>query len=280
MENQFETVLTANPNTFRETCRQVKAYRDLILLFVRRDFVLTYKQTVLGPIWLLIKPFMTSVVFAFIFGGIAGISTDGTPQLLFYMAGNMLWACFSTTLTGASNTFITNSAIFSKVYFPRLTMPVAQMLISIINFFIQCAMYLIMIVYYKLTGADIMFTKYAFLIPVVLVQVSVLGLSIGIMVSSLTTKYRDLSIVVTFALQLWMYLTPIVYPLSMTSGVMRACLLVNPMTMPVEIMRLGTLGQGTFNLPSFLGAIAFSVLFFAAGIRMFTKVERNFVDTI
>lgn len=280
MQDHFETVITAQDGSVKDNISLLWQYRDLMGLLVRRDFVLTYKQTILGPLWLILKPLLTSVVCSFIFGNLAGISTDGTPQLLFYMAGNALWGCFSSILNSTSITFVTNAGIFAKVFFPRLVMPISQSIISITNFFLQFAMYMILYLYFLLNGAQIHFSWYALLIPIALLQTTLLATGIGIIVSSFTTKYRDLSIAVSFGVQLWMYLSPVVYPLSIASGYYRIMLLINPLTMPLEIIRYGTLGIGTFNIYSFIGSILFAVVCMLYGMKRFSKIEKNFIDTI
>ncbi len=277
-KQEFKTVVKAGDNGFnlKETIR----YRDLILVFVKRNFVTLYKQTILGPAWILLTPFMTSVIFTFIFGYMAGMSTDGAPEMLFYLAGNSLWAFFSSAFMGTSNTFIANSGIFGKVYFPRITVPISQVLTSLINFFLQLFLYLICFLYYYLQGAEVAFSMLILYIPVILLQVGILALSGGVIVSSLTTKYRDLAIAVTFGIQLWMYVSPIVYPLSTSGGITRILLLINPMTMPLEMFRMAILGVGIFDVFSFACSWLITILAAIIGIKLFNKIERTFVDTI
>src|SRR5699024_11073576 len=215
-------------------------YKDLIWLFVKRDFTIMYKQTVLGPAWVLINPLLSAAMYTVMFGVIAGMSTGGVPQGLFYLAGTALWGFFSACINKISGTFTTNSAIFSKVYFPRLAMPVSTMLSAFINFLLQFVMFFLMLLYYVAKGQVEPNWALMPLTALLLVQVGLLGLGCGIIVSSLTTRYRDLMVVVTFGVQLWMYGTPVVYPLSMISGMSRvlyAAMILNPMTAPMETFR-------------------------------------------
>ena len=209
---EWTTIITPRSGWFDLKLRELWKYRDLIALFVRRDFVSVYKQTILGPLWFLLQPLFSTVVFTIIFGRIAHIPTDGLPQSLFYMAGIVTWNYFSACLTKTSDTFVVNANIFGKVYFPRLTVPVSVVITNLVTFAIQFGLFLLFICYYSLQGAAIKPNVYIFLTPLLLVQMAALGLGFGILVSSMTTKYRDLAYVVTFGVQLWMYATPVVYP--------------------------------------------------------------------
>ena len=260
--------------------KEVWQYRDLILLFTKRNFTVSYKQTVLGPAWLFINPFITSIVYAFVFGGIAGMGTDGVPQILFYMVGNAIWAFFSSCLTTNANTFTGNAGVFGKVYFPRLTTPISNMFSSAIRFGIQMSMVVVLLVYYLIKG-EVSPNWWAWsLIPVVLMNLGLMGLGLGIIVSSLTTKYRDLTFLIGFAVQLWMYVTPIIYPISETSGLVKTIMWINPVTAPVELFRYAILGRGEISLMylgiSWLVAIVVVLL----GIVIFNKVEKTFMDTV
>lgn len=261
--------------------KEVWNYRDLIWLFTKRSFVVTYKQTVLGPAWLFINPIITSLIYTFVFGGIAGMSTDGIPQILFYLAGTSIWTFFAGCLNKNASTFTANAGVFGKVYFPRLTTPISNVLGSVIQFGIQFLMVLIVLVYFVITG-EIHPNWVAFpLIPLVLIHLGVMGMGFGIIISSMTTKYRDLSVLVGFGVSLWMYATPIVYPLSqLGDGTMKTIMMINPVTMPVEVFRYAVLGQGTINY-LYLGiSIAFTIIVAVFGIMVFNKVERTFMDTV
>ena len=206
-QGEWTTIIRPRTGWFDIDLRELWRYRDLIVMFVKRNFAVLYKQTILGPAWVLLNPLLTSVLFNVVFGGIAGLSTDGTPSFLFYMAGNTVWTFFSTCINNTANTFVANSQVFGKVYFPRLTTPISQVLTSLINFFIQAAMFVVFWLYFWLTGAQMHLTVWMWALPLVILQVMLLGLGVGIIVSSLTTKYRDLAIAVSFGVQLWMYIS-------------------------------------------------------------------------
>ena len=257
-------------------------YKDLIWLFVKRDFTVLYKQTILGPAWIILNPLITTVIFNVVFGGMANMPTDGVPGFLFYMAGNTVWTFFANCVNNTANTFVTNSQIFGKVYFPRLTMPVSQVLTSLINFGIQAVMYLIFWVYFFATGSGVAFTLWVLAVPFVVLEVMLLGLGVGIIVSSLTTKYRDLAIAVGFGVQLWMYASPVVYPLSMLDNSPRLRVLVqlNPMTSPIEIFRMATLGTGTVTTFGIVYSLIFTAAALVLGVVLFSRIEKTFMDTV
>ncbi len=261
--------------------KEVWHYRDLIVLFTKRSFALTYKQTVLGPAWIFLNPLISSFIYAFVFGGIAGMSTDGVPQMLFYLCSNAIWIFFSTCVTKNASTFTANANVFGKVYFPRLTIPISNVLASIVQFGVQMIMVLVLLAYYVLTKQVTPHWESWLLLPVLLLHLGLLGLGFGIIISSLTTKYRDLAILVTFGVQLWMYATPIVYPLSqLGGGLMKTILLINPVTAPVEVFRYAILGQGEI-MPSYLVlSWGITVLVVVVGVMIFNKVERTFMDTV
>lgn len=258
-------------------------YKDLIWLFVKRDFAVMYKQTILGPLWVLINPLMSAAMYTVMFGIIAGMSTDGVPQAPFYLAGTALWGFFSACINRVSGTFTANSGIFSKVYFPRLAMPISTTLSALVNFFLQFVMFFLMLLYYAAKGEV---SPNWILMPLtlpLLVQVGLLGLGCGIIVSSLTTRYRDLMVVVTFGVQLWMYGTPVVYPLSMISGMSRvlyAAMILNPMTAPMETFRYIFFGSGEVSVLMWVVSLVWTVVLLALGLSLFSKVEKTFVDTV
>lgn len=273
--------ISAKHRWFDLNLKEVWQYRDLIYLFTKRNFVVSYKQTILGPAWIFLTPLFSSIVQAFVFGGIAGIETDGIPMILFYLCSNAVWGFFSTCLTNNANTFTANAYVFGKVYFPRLTTPISNILSSVIRFGIQMILVLLFMVYYLIGGQVHPNWLCWLVIPVELVHLGILGMGCGIIVSSLTTKYRDLSVLVGFGVSLWMYLTPIVYPLSMMAeGWMKNLIMVNPVTIPVELIRYAVLGKGTMHWGfyglSWLMTLAVALL----GIMIFNKVERTFMDTV
>ncbi len=255
-------------------------YRDLIALFVRRDFVAIYKQTVLGPLWFLIQPLFTTLIFTIIFGRIAQIPTDGIPPFLFYMAANVAWVYFADCLTGTSNTFVQNAGIFGKVYFPRLTVPLAKVITDLLKFGIQLTLFLGFLAYFRLSGADVHFSGWIFYLPLLILQMALLGLGFGILISSMTTKYRDLTFLVAFGMQLWMYATPVVYPLSQVPEQYRTLYMLNPMASVVETFRMAFLGAGSIEVPHILLGWAVTVVVLFTGIVLFSRIEKTFMDTV
>ena len=255
-------------------------YRDLIQLFVWRDFVAYYKQTILGPLWYIIQPVLTTVVFTIIFGNIAKLSTDGLPPFLFYMAWNTVWSYFSACLVSTSNTFTANAGIFGKVYFPRLSMPVSVIISNLISFAIRLALFLLFLTYFMLAGAEIHLNWWVLSLPLLALIMALMGLGFGIIVSSLTTKYRDLQQLVGFGVQLLMYVTPVIYPLSTIQGGWRWLILANPMTPIVEVFRLAFLGVSAIDPIFLLYSAAFTALVFLAGALIFNHVENTFMDTV
>lgn len=254
-------------------------YRDLIMLFVRRDLVAVYKQTILGPIWHLIQPILTTVVFTVIFGRVAKISTDGLPPFLFYLSGVVCWRYFSDCLTKTSNTFVGNAHLFGKVYFPRLTVPLAVVISNLITLAIQLVLFLAVWVFYVAKGTDIRLGSSILLFPLLVLQMAALGLGCGIVVSSLTTKYRDLTQLVAFGVQLWMYATPIVYPASIIQR-WQPYLFLNPMASVVEEFRRAFLGVGGLSLTNMLASWAVTIIILAVGIVLFSRIEKSFMDTV
>ena len=278
---KYHTHISSKKNWFDLNLKEVWQYRDLIVLFTKRSFILTYKQTILGPAWIFLNPFITSIIYTFVFGGVAGMSTDGVPQILFYLCSNAIWVFFSSCITKNASTFTENAGVFGKVYFPRLTTPISNVLASIIQFCVQMSLVVAFLIYYVIKGEVNPVWEAWILIPGVLIHLGIMGLGFGIIISSLTTKYRDLAILVTFGVQLWMYATPIVYPLSqLGDGLMKTILLINPVTAPVEIFRYAVLGHGTI-VPEFL-ALSWGITIFVAvfGIMIFNRVEKTFMDTV
>ena len=255
-------------------------YRDLIWMFVWRDFVAYYKQTILGPLWYLIQPILTTVVFTIIFGNIAQLSTDGLPPFLFYLAGNTVWTYFSASLTSTSNTFTSNAGLFGKVYFPRLAMPLSVVISQIISFGIRFLVFLGFLIYFIVSGADVHPNWWVLSLPVLLFIMAGLGLGLGIIVSSLTTKYRDLQQLVTFGVQLLMYGTPVIYPLSSIEGQWRWLILINPMTSVVEVFRLAFLGTSALSPVYLFYSVAFVFVVLLVGVLIFNRVENTFMDTV
>lgn len=280
MNGNWTTVIKPKTKLLDLNLKELWHYKDLIVMFVKRDFKTMYKQTILGPLWIIINPMLTTLMFTIVFGGIANISTDGMPQFVFYMAGNTLWLYFSTCLTKTANTFINNSAVFGKVYFPRLVTPISTVISGLINFFVQFCLFMIFVLYYAFTGNAVQPNLYILLTPFLLLLIAMLSLGFGIIISSLTTKYRDLAVLVTFGVQLWMYATPIVYPISQIPVKWQSIMLLNPVAPIVETFRYAFLGSGTIPwLYLGISVIATLIVLFI-GIILFNKVQKTFMDTI
>jgi len=256
-------------------------YRDLVMLFVRRDFVSVYKQTVLGPLWYLIQPLLTTITFTVIFGNIASLPTDGLPQFLFYMSGTVVWSYFAACLTKTSETFVQNANLFGKVYFPRLAVPVSILISNLITFLIQFGMFLVFVLIFVLRGTDIQPDwLWIALSPILMLMMAGLGLGFGIIISSLTTKYRDLRFLVQFGVQLLMYATPVIYPASSIPERFQWVIQANPMTPVIEAFRFAYLGAGTVNLDHLLYSFGFMLVVVVIGSIIFNRVEQTFMDTV
>jgi lipopolysaccharide transport system permease protein len=255
-------------------------YRELVGLFVWRDFVSLYKQTILGPLWYLIQPLITTLIYTLIFGKLANLSTDGLPQILFYMAGTVTWSYFQACLTKTSTTFMANADIFGKVYFPRLVMPISILISNLIMFAIQLGLFLLFLIYFLLTGAPIQPTAWILATPLLVLIMAGLGLGFGIIISALTTRYRDLQFLVTFGAQLLMYITPVIYPLSTVPANLRGLMLLNPLAPVLEGFRLAFLGTGTVTPGGLAYSFGFMVVVLVIGILLFNPVERTFMDTV
>jgi lipopolysaccharide transport system permease protein len=274
-------IITPSTNLFDLRLQEVWRYRDLLWLFVRRDFVAQYKQTILGPLWHLIQPLFTTIIFLFLFGRIANIPTDGIQPILFYMSGITIWNYFSACLTSTSNTFLANANIFGKVYFPRLVLPLSVILSNVVRFFIQFGLLIVMMIWQQFHGYPIHFTIYWIYIPILVVLMAGIGLGLGIIFSSLTTKYRDLAILLGFAVQLGMYATPIAYPLSFLKGKGYEKLIsANPLTPVVECFRYCLFGKGTFAPGSLIYSVIFMLCVLFIGSVIFNRVEKSFMDTV
>lgn len=281
-EEHYWTI-EAKTSLFDLKLNEVWAYRDLLWLLVRRDFVSFYKQTILGPIWFFIQPLFTTIMFTFIFGNLAGISTDGLPKPLFYMAGITAWNYFSDCLTKTSTVFRDNAGIFGKVYFPRLIMPLSIVVSNLVRFAVQMILFIIMFIYYYLSGAGFQPSWAIALIPIVIILMALLGLGTGMIISAMTTKYRDLAFLVGFGVQLLMYATTVIYPLSTAIEKYPKYAWIikyNPMTPIIETFRYGFLGEGSFTWYSLAYAAGLTLVLLIFGIVIFNKVERNFVDTV
>jgi lipopolysaccharide transport system permease protein len=279
-DEQWTTIITPRKSLLDLNLREVWQYRDLMTLFVRRDLVAQYKQTILGPLWYFIQPLLTTIMFTVVFGNIAGISTDGIPPMLFYLAGVTNWNYFAECLNKTATTFKDNQNIFGKVYFPRLVVPMAIVTTNLLKYGIQLLLFLGFYFYFIWKGAPVQPNTMAFLFPVLVIILAGLGLGFGLIFTSMTTKYRDLVFLLTFGVQLAMYATPVIYPLSEVPADYQWLVAINPMTSVIETFKYGFLGQGTFSW-SYLGySFGFMVVLLLSGIAIFNRTEKNFMDTV
>jgi lipopolysaccharide transport system permease protein len=280
MSAEWDLTVSSKHKLFDFKLRELIKYRDLIYMFFWRDFVTVYKQTIMGPLWHIISPLVSTLIYAFTFGNIAGISTDGIPSLLFYYGGTMLWTYFSTCLNSASNTFLTNAGVFGKVYFPRLSVPIATTMSALFKLLIQFVVLMSFLVFYIATGNPVRPSLSAFLFPLMLLWLGALGTGLGMIFSSLTTKYRDLNLVLALGLQMAMYLTPVVYPLSQVPQKFRLLFYINPVSAPMELFRIWFYGVGNVPDKMIMASLASTALIVFLGMILFFKVARTFMDVI
>ena len=276
----YETVIKPKHSLLDINLKEVWGYRDLISLFVKRNFISLYKQTILGPLWAIIQPLLTTVIFTIVFGNLAGLAPSGVPTFVFYLSGSVLWAYFSGCLTTTATTFTSNANIMGKVYFPRLVMPISTVISQLISFAIQFAMLMIFWAYYLIFESGISPNLYMLLFPLLVLQLAALSLGFGIIVSSLTTKYRDLVHLISFGVQLWMYATPVAYDVSIIPAEYMGIYMLNPVTPIVNTFRYAFLGVGSFDLTYYLISWAITLLVLFVGVLLFNKVEKTFMDTV
>ena len=250
------------------------------MLFVRRDFVSRYKQTILGPFWFILNPLISTLMYTLVFAGIAKISTEGFPPQLFYLSGIVAWSYFAACLNGTSSTFVSNAGIFGKVYFPRLTSPISVIISSIVQLGIQLLLLAVFMIYYVIKGYEIQINWYILYMPLLVLNLALLGLGIGIIFSALTTKYRDLSNLMVFGVQLWMYITPVIYPSSAVPEKYRIFVYINPVAPLVEAFKYGLIGAGEFNIGRLLYSVIVTVVLLFIGVVLFNRTEQNFMDTV
>lgn len=286
-EENWTTIIKPRNKLFEVNLKEIWDYRDLLTLFVKRTITVQYKQTILGPLWWIIQPAFTVIMYMVVFGGIAGIPTDGIPQPLFYLGGVAMWQYFADCLGKTSNTFVTNAAIFGKVYFPRLIMPLSDTISNMVRFGIQIGLFVLVYLYYVIIGQAPSPNWYLLLFPVLVVMMAGLALGFGVIISSMTTKYRDLQILFSFFVSLWMYATPIVYPLSQVAGKQKfgidltTIMCLNPVTPVIETFKHGAMDAGEFIGWGWLGySFGFMVVVLALGILIFNKVQKSFMDTV
>lgn len=282
MQQEWTTVIKPKTSLLSVDFHELWQYRDLYRMFVKRDIVTWYKQTILGPLWFFIQPIMTTIMFMVVFGGIAKISTDGLPQPLFYLAGICLWSYFAESLNQTSKTFIDNANVFGKVYFPRLVVPMATVTSNLVRLSIQMGLFLIVFAYYLIfTDAQVQPNLYALLTPVLIALLAGLALGFGILFSSLTTKYRDLVFLLSFIVQLWMYATPVIYPLSTIENPdLKMLMSMNPLTSIIETFKYGMLGVGEFSWSALGYSAGFTAVLLAISIIVFNRIQRTFMDTV
>jgi lipopolysaccharide transport system permease protein len=260
--------------------KEIWTYRDLVMLFVRRDFVSRYKQTILGPFWFILNPLISTLMYTLVFAGIAKIPTEGVPPQLFYISGIVAWSYFAACLNGTSSTFLTNAGIFGKVYFPRLVSPISVIISSMVQLGIQFLLLISIMIYYSLTGYEIQINSHIFYLPLIIITLALMGLGFGIIFSALTTKYRDLSNLMGFGVQLWMYITPVIYPSSMVPEKFKIFLFINPVAPLVEAFKYGLIGAGEFNPGRLLYSVIFTLILLIIGVILFNRTEQNFMDTV
>ena len=283
MSKYWDTTITTDKKLLSIDLHEIWQYRDLLTMYVKRDIITFYKQTILGPLWFIIQPLFTTIMFMFVFGGIAGISTDGIPQAVFYLAGLVCWNYFQDCLSKCSDTFNANQAIFGKVYFPRLVVPLSIVISNLIKMTIQFALFLVVYIYYFASGVDFHINATICLVPLLIMMLGGLGLGFGMIISSMTTKYRDLRFLITFGIQLWMYATPVIYPLSVMKETYPKyiwVLVANPLTAILETFKYAFTGVGVFNWLYLGYSFAFTIIILTFGIIIFNRVQRSFMDVI
>jgi lipopolysaccharide transport system permease protein len=280
MTNNTTSVITPRKSLLDFKFDEIWQYRDLLVLFFKRDITVTYKQTILGPLWFIIQPLLTTLMFLMVFGKIAGISTEGVPPILFYMGGITIWNFFADCLRLNSDTFVKNAGLFGKVYFPRIITPLSVVASNLVKFGIQLVLFLSIYFYFIFSGTSIQPNATLFLLPVYLIILALLGLGFGLVVSALTTKYRDFTFLIQFGVQLWMYATPVIYPISKIPEKYKYIILANPISSVVEAFKYSFTGKGFFNSTGLIYSLIFSIVVFVLGVSIFNRTEKTFMDTV
>ncbi len=280
MEEKWTTVLKPRHKGFDINLKELISYKDLIFLFVKRNYVTKYKQTILGPLWLIISPLLTTLMFVIVFGNIAGLSTDGAPQITFYMAGNIAWTYFAYCVNQTSNTFVANAGVFGKVYFPRMIVPVSTVLTGLLDFGVQFVMFIGFLLFFMISGVFAGLNIWILATPILILQLALLGMGVGIIVSSLTTKYRDLTILVTFGVQLWMYASPVVYSIQQIPEKYQFLYMLNPVSPIITFFRYAYLGTGHIPFLSWGISWITTIVIASIGIVLFSRIEKTFMDTV
>ena len=276
---EWTNVISSDHSLFKLNLKEVWDYRDLVYMFVKRDFVSSFKQTILGPLWFFINPIFTTVVYLIVFGNIANLSTDGAPKILFYLAGVTLWNYFSSSLGGTSNVFVGNAGIFGKVYFPRLVMPITIVISNLMRFGVQFLLFIVVFFYYWYKG-EVTPNWWVLFTPIFILMMSLFALGVGMIFSSLTTKYRDLSMLLSFGISLYMYATPVIYPTSMLSAKIQPYAKYNPLTGIFEGFKYAWMGVGEFHPIMLVYSSVIILILLAIGTVIFNKVEKGFMDTV
>lgn len=279
-EQGFTDVIKPKRHLFEVNLKEVWQYRDLLFLFVRRDFVAKYKQTILGPFWFVLNPLLSTLIYTVIFNRVANIPTDGIPPVLFYLSGLVAWQYFAACLTGTSNTFLANASIFGKVYFPRLVSPLSIVISSLVQLIVQLGLLALVMLIYLIKGQTLGLNINVLYIPLIIVNLALMGLGFGIIISSATTKYRDLTNFMAFGVQLWMYATPIIYPVSSVPDKLQFIVKYNPVAPLVEAFKYGITGAGSFDWSGLAYSFGFTLVLLLIGILVFNKVEQSFMDTV
>ncbi|MCD6013375.1 MAG: transporter permease [Flavipsychrobacter sp.] len=277
---QWDITITPGRGNLNFNVKELWRYRDLLMMFVKKDIITVYKQTILGPIWFVVQPVLTSLMFLLVFNGIAKISTGAVPAILFYLLGNVLWSYFSETLSTTSRTFTDNASVFGKVYFPRLVLPLSKTVSGLVKFLIQFGLFAVFLLYYVFVERSVTPNWYMLLAPVWLFIIVLMSLGFGIIITSLTTKYRDLTFLISFGIQLAMFITPVIIPLSEVQGEKRIFFLLNPLTSLFEAFKYGFFGTGTLNWSWLIYSVVFTAVLLLSGILIFNRVEKKFIDTV
>ncbi len=278
---KWDLVISADHNWFDLHLKELWRYRDLVYLFIRRDFVANYVQTILGPLWFIIQPLFSSIVYTVVFSKIARIPTDGLPPFLFYMGGSILWSYFISCFQGASNTLVANEGVFGKVYFPRLSVPLAIVISSLGKLALNFVLFFGFLIYFSYTTENkVQYNGYVIFFPVMVLQLALLGLGCGVLISALSSKYRDITYLTSFVVQLWMYVTPVVYPLSEVPEAYRSIYMLNPVSAIIEFFRLGFMGQSSITLEQIIISWGMTLCLLLIGVIIFNRIERTYIDTV
>ncbi len=280
MEKEWKIVIKNKSSLFRFNLKEIWKYRDLCFTFVKKNYTTMYKQTILGPLYMILAPLLTSGVFTLIFGSIAGISTDGTPQFLFYMAGNMMWSFFAGCMGDNMNILGNNAYIMGKVYFPRLIIPISSIITKIFKFIFELFMFFIFCFVFIARGSEVNFNIMLLALPLFMIQLALLGLGIGMIISSLTVKYKDLGVIAGFGMKIWMYVSPVIYPVSGLEGGLKVLAMCNPVAPVIEATRYAFFGHGMLLTPYLILSVTVTIIIFMTGLILFNKVEKDFIDTI